>query len=63
MTTEHGMAMRLYSEEKITFELTPPMTVNILEVKKQAGDEVEETLARLRTGLVGQLRFHSSREG
>eukprot|EP00581_Thalassiosira_minuscula_P017511 CAMPEP_0183714224 /NCGR_PEP_ID=MMETSP0737-20130205/8825_1 /TAXON_ID=385413 /ORGANISM="Thalassiosira miniscula, Strain CCMP1093" /LENGTH=1220 /DNA_ID=CAMNT_0025943131 /DNA_START=51 /DNA_END=3713 /DNA_ORIENTATION=- len=39
--TEHGTAKRLYSEEKITFELTPPMTGNILEVKKQAGDEVD----------------------
>ena len=35
---EHGTAKRLYSEEKITFELTPPMTGNILEVKKQPGD-------------------------
>mmetsp|Transcript_6012 Transcript_6012/g.10728 ORF Transcript_6012/g.10728 Transcript_6012/m.10728 type:complete len:1005 (+) Transcript_6012:147-3161(+) len=40
-TAEHGTATRLYSEEKITFELTPPMTGNILEVKKQAGDEVD----------------------
>jgi len=38
---EHGTASRQYSEEKITFELTPPMTGNILEVKKQAGDPVE----------------------
>lgn len=38
---EHGSAKRLYSEEKITFELTPPMTGNILEVKKRAGDEVD----------------------
>lgn len=38
---DHGAASRLYSEEKITFELTPPMTGNILEVKKQAGDSVE----------------------
>lgn len=40
-TTEHGSAKRLYSEEKIRFELMPPMTGNILEVKKQAGDEVD----------------------
>ncbi len=40
-TVEHGSAKRLYSEEKIQFELTPPMTGNILEVKKNAGDEVD----------------------
>ncbi|KAL9186330.1 hypothetical protein ACHAXT_005568 [Thalassiosira profunda] len=40
-TTEHGSAQRLYSEERIRFELTPPMTGNILEVKKQVGDEVD----------------------
>jgi len=39
--TEHGSAKRLYSEERIRFELTPPMTGNILDVKKKAGDEVE----------------------
>lgn len=39
--TEHGAATKLYSEEKITFELTPPMTGNILEVKKEAGDSVD----------------------
>mmetsp|Transcript_29449 Transcript_29449/g.63415 ORF Transcript_29449/g.63415 Transcript_29449/m.63415 type:complete len:1275 (+) Transcript_29449:165-3989(+) len=39
--TEHGTAKRLFSEEKITFELTPPMMGNILEVKKQAGDKVD----------------------
>jgi len=38
---EHGSAKRLYSEERIRFELTPPMTGNILEVKKKAGDEVD----------------------
>ena len=30
-----------YSEEKIRFELKPPMTGNILDVKKKAGDEVD----------------------
>lgn len=40
-TAEHGSAKRLYSEERIRFELTPPMTGNILEVKKRAGDEVD----------------------
>eukprot|EP00984_Skeletonema_dohrnii_P020413 scaffold9947_cov98-Skeletonema_dohrnii-CCMP3373.AAC.1 len=39
--TEHGSAKRLYSEERIRFELTPPMTGNIIDVKKKAGDEVE----------------------
>jgi len=38
---EHGSARRRYSEERIRFELTPPMTGNILEVKKKAGDEVD----------------------
>ncbi|KAL7547137.1 hypothetical protein ACHAWF_010455, partial [Thalassiosira exigua] len=40
-TTEHGSAKRLYSEERIRYELMPPMTGNILEVKKKAGDEVD----------------------
>lgn len=39
--TEHGSAKRVYSEDKIRFELTPPMTGNILDVKKKAGDEVD----------------------
>lgn len=39
--TEHGAATKFYSEEKIRFELTPPMTGNILEVKKEAGDSVD----------------------
>lgn len=38
---EHGSAKRLYSEERIRFELTPPMTGNVLEVKKKPGDSVE----------------------
>jgi acetyl/propionyl-CoA carboxylase alpha subunit len=38
---EHGSAKRVYSEEKIRFELTPPMTGNILEVRKKVGDEVD----------------------
>eukprot|EP00573_Skeletonema_grethae_P001610 CAMPEP_0201690570 /NCGR_PEP_ID=MMETSP0578-20130828/3987_1 /ASSEMBLY_ACC=CAM_ASM_000663 /TAXON_ID=267565 /ORGANISM="Skeletonema grethea, Strain CCMP 1804" /LENGTH=1141 /DNA_ID=CAMNT_0048175601 /DNA_START=214 /DNA_END=3639 /DNA_ORIENTATION=+ len=38
---EHGSAERVYSEDKIRFELTPPMTGNILDVKKKAGDEVD----------------------
>ena len=40
-TVEHGAATKLYSEEKITFELTPPMTGTILELKKQPGDSVD----------------------
>lgn len=32
---------KIYSEEKTTFKLMPPMTGNILAVKKQAGDKVE----------------------
>ena len=36
-----GSTARLYSEERVRFELTPPMTGNILEVKKKAGDEVD----------------------
>jgi len=36
-----GTAKRVFSEEKVTFELTPPMTGNILEVKKSPGDEVD----------------------
>lgn len=39
--TDHGAAKRVYSEEKIRFELTPPMTGNILEVRKKVGDEVD----------------------
>ena len=39
--TEHGSAKRLYSEEKIRFELTPPMSGNVLEVRKKAGDDVD----------------------
>ncbi|KAL3791966.1 hypothetical protein ACHAW5_007105 [Stephanodiscus triporus] len=31
----------VYSEEKIRFELKPPMTGNILDVKKKAGDKVD----------------------
>lgn len=38
---DHGAAKRVYSEEKIRFELTPPMTGNVLEVRKKVGDEVE----------------------
>lgn len=38
---DHGSAKRVYSEEKIRFELTPPMTGNILEVRKKVGDEVD----------------------
>jgi len=38
---EYGSAKRLYSEEKIRFELTPPMTGNILDVKKKTGEEVD----------------------
>jgi len=38
---DHGSAKRKYSEEKITFELTPPMTGNVLEVKRKVGDEVD----------------------
>ena len=40
-TTDHGVAKRVYSEEKIRFELTPPMTGNVLEVRKKVGDEVD----------------------
>lgn len=39
--TDHGAAKRIYSEEKIRFELTPPMTGNILEVRKKVGEEVD----------------------
>ena len=38
---DHGAAKRVYSEEKIRFELTPPMTGNVLEVRKRVGDEVD----------------------
>ena len=31
----------MYSDEKIRFELKPPMTGNILDVRKKAGDQVE----------------------
>lgn len=31
----------MYSKEKIRFELKPPMTGNILEVKKKVGDEID----------------------
>jgi len=37
----HVAAKKMYSDEKTTFKLTPPMSGNILAVKKQAGDKVE----------------------
>ena len=40
-STKHGTAKRSFSEENITFELTSLMMVNILKVKKQAGDKVD----------------------
>lgn len=38
---DHGTAKRIYSEERIRFELSPPMTGNVLEVRKKVGDEIE----------------------
>ena len=63
--TEHGSAKRLYSEEQIRFELTSPMTGNILEVKKQAGDKVDVgevivvlSAMKIETELVSPVKGH-----
>eukprot|EP00804_Cyclotella_cryptica_P019403 CCRYP_006598-RB/>CCRYP_006598-RB protein AED:0.23 eAED:0.23 QI:1131/1/1/1/1/0.83/6/508/853 len=61
--SDHGAAKRIYSEEKIRFELTPPMTGNILEVRKKIGDEVDVGEAvvvlgamKIETEMVSPLR-------
>jgi biotin carboxyl carrier protein/acetyl-CoA carboxylase beta subunit len=40
-TSSAAVPKSMYSEEKIRFELKPPMTGNILDVKKKPGDEID----------------------